>query len=51
MQICASLNHRKKFKVEPSRLMSRKVTANLELLIIYLLNMYRFLHQMYPINT
>ena len=36
MQICASLNHRKKIKVEPSRLMPRKITAYLELLIFYL---------------
>jgi len=34
MQICASLNHSKKMKTEPSRLIPRKLTANLELLIV-----------------
>ena len=32
IQICASLNHRKKKKAEPSRLIPRKLTANLEVL-------------------
>jgi len=30
-QTCSSLNHRKVMKAEPSRLVSRKLTANLEL--------------------
>ena len=34
MQTCASLNHRKKMKAESSRLISRKHTANRELLIV-----------------
>jgi len=34
MQICASLNHRNKKKAEPCRLISGKLTVNLELLIV-----------------
>jgi len=34
MQICASLNHRKKMKAEPIRLIPRKLTANLELFAV-----------------
>jgi len=34
MQICASLNHRKKMKAEPSRLIPLKPIENLELLIV-----------------
>ena len=33
-QTCVSWNHRKKMKVEPSQLIPRKLTANLELLIV-----------------
>jgi len=33
IQICAGLNHRKKMKAEPNRLIPRKFTENLELLI------------------
>jgi len=33
MQIYASLHHRKKLKAEPNRLIPRKLTENLELLI------------------
>jgi len=32
IQICASLNYRKKMKAEPSRLIPRKLIANLELI-------------------
>jgi len=34
IQICASLNQRKKMKAEPSRLVPRKLAANLKLLIV-----------------
>jgi len=34
--MCANLNHRKKMKAEPSRVISRKLTANLELSMILL---------------
>jgi len=33
-QVCASLNHRKVKKAEPSRLISRKLAANLEVSIV-----------------
>jgi len=33
MEICANLNHRKKMNTEPCRLIPRKLTANLQLLI------------------
>jgi len=33
MKICASLNHRKKLKTEPRRIIPQKPTENLELLI------------------
>jgi len=35
MQICASLNHRKKMKAGPSRLILLKPIENLELLFVY----------------
>jgi len=34
IQICASLNHRKNMKAEPSRLIPRKLAENLELQIV-----------------
>ena len=36
IQMCPSLNHRKKMKAEPSRLIPRKPTENLELLFVSL---------------
>jgi len=36
VQMCASQNHRKKMKVEPSRPIARKTTVNLVVLIVQL---------------
>jgi len=49
MQTRASLNHCKKMKAEPSRLIPRKLAANLEFLIVILWRVY-ILPQATPIE-
>ena len=43
IHVCASLNHRKMMKAEPSRLICRKLTANPELLIVQYIRTYSYL--------
>jgi len=41
MQKCASLNHGKKMKAEPIRMIPRKLTANLTLLMAFVSLQYK----------